>query len=462
MRQVHSTPDDARSWSGGRRPGRGLGAIGVAASLAVMLAMGSNLPMSAAQEKQAAPKAYVGLFGDNAVAVIDTATNKVVKTLPVPTGPEGLVASPDGTRVYASSAGDSTVSVISTVTDRVVSTIEVGKMPHGLSISRDGRQLLVAVWGASRVAVIDTVRNQVVAQLPVGNPHSIAISPDGRTAYVAAQKPGATELTVLDLTTRQQVGKVPLDKTPRAVNFSPDGKVIYFTQAGVNSVQVLDPQTNEIVAQIPTGPSPHLPIFTANGAYELTVVQGPSELAVINPSTRQIIGTVAVGKFPHWAAPTADGRTAYVTNEGANSVTIVDVEKQQVLGTIPVGAAPRKIVLQAMPAAKMGYLPAVRAWAGSLLALAAPSPALAAGEGGTVAVANFAFTPATLTVAEGGSVVWTNNDSIPHTSTSADKLWNSGPIQPGANFKMTFSKAGTYTYACQIHPFMQAKVVVAH
>jgi len=87
---------------------------------------------------------------------------------------------------------------------------------------------------------------------------------------------------------------------------------------------------------------------------------------------------------------------------------------------------------------------------------------LAAGEGGTVAVANFAFTPATLTVAEGGSVVWTNNDSIPHTSTSADKLWNSGPIQPGANFKMTFSKAGTYTYACQIHPFMQAKVVVAH
>jgi YVTN family beta-propeller protein len=460
MRQTNSIPNArARSW--GRRPRSGLGTIAIAATLAMMIAMGSNLAGSTAQANQAAPKAYVGLFGDNAVAVIDTATNQLVKTLPVPAGPEGLVASPDGTRVYASSAGDSTVSVISTVTDRVVSTIEVGKMPHGLSISRDGRQLLVAVWGASRVAVIDTVRNQVVAQIPVGNPHSIAISPDGRTAYVASQKPGATELTVLDLTTRQQVSKVPLDKTPRAVNFSPDGKIIYFTQAGVNSVQVLDPQTNEIVAQIPTGPSPHLPIFTANGAYELTVVQGPGELAVINPSTRQIIGTVAVGKFPHWAAPTADGRTAYVTNEGANSVSVVDVEKRQVLGTIPVGAAPRKIVLQAMPAAKIGYLSGVTAWAGSLLALGAPAPVMAAAsEGGTVAVANFAFTPPTLTVGEGGSVVWTNNDSIPHTSTSADKLWNSGPIQPGGSFKVTFSKPGTYTYACQIHPFMQAKVVV--
>src|SRR5262245_14028524 len=91
MRQIASTPNDAHFPSGGLRQGRSLGAFAVATALAVMLAMGSNLPMSAAQGKQAAPKAYVGLFGDNAVAVIDTATNRLVKTLPVPAGPEGLV-----------------------------------------------------------------------------------------------------------------------------------------------------------------------------------------------------------------------------------------------------------------------------------------------------------------------------------------------------------------------------------
>ena len=48
----------------------------------------------------AAPKAYVGLFKDDAVAVIDTAQNKVLGTIPVPKGPHGLVVTPDGRKVY--------------------------------------------------------------------------------------------------------------------------------------------------------------------------------------------------------------------------------------------------------------------------------------------------------------------------------------------------------------------------
>src|SRR5438128_1043882 len=85
-----------------------------------------------------APKVYVGLFKDDAVAVIDTAQNKVVSTISVPKGPHGLVMTPDGRKVYVSSDGASTVSVIDTATDRVVSSIDVGTNPHGLAISADG------------------------------------------------------------------------------------------------------------------------------------------------------------------------------------------------------------------------------------------------------------------------------------------------------------------------------------
>jgi len=50
---------------------------------------------------------------------------------------------------------------------------------------------------------------------------------------------------------------VPLDKTPRAIDASPDGKRVYFTLAGVSAVQILDTATNQIVAQIAVGVSPH-------------------------------------------------------------------------------------------------------------------------------------------------------------------------------------------------------------
>src|SRR6266700_6721281 len=52
-----------------------------------------------------APKVYVGLLKDDAVAVIDTAQNKVVSTISVPKGPHGLVMTPDGRKVYVSSDG---------------------------------------------------------------------------------------------------------------------------------------------------------------------------------------------------------------------------------------------------------------------------------------------------------------------------------------------------------------------
>ena len=409
----------------------------------------------------AAPKAYVGIFNDNAVAVIDTGTNRVLTTIPIPAGPHGLVISPDGLRVYASSDGASTVSVISTATDRVVSSIEVGKGPHGLAMSPDGRQVVVAVFGMSRVAVIDTVRNEVIGTIPVGNPHNIAISPDGRTAYVASQQPGAAALAILDLTTRRQVGSVALDKAPRALTFSPDGKALYFTLAGSESVQVLDPADNHIVTQIPVGASPHHPFFTPTGEYALVAVQGPGEVAVIDPHSRKVIGTVAVGKVPHWITTTSDGDTAYVTNEGANTISVVDVEKQKVLATIPVGNAPRKIVMQRglstrSSSVKAGPVATAAAPPGS-----APAPGqMEAGGADGIHIANFAFTPPALTVSPGQKVTWTNADSIPHTSTSADKRWNSGPLAPGASFSVTFDKPGTYVYGCSIHPFMQAKVIV--
>jgi hypothetical protein len=68
---------------------------------------------------------------------------------------------------------------------------------------------------------------------------------------VASQKQGATALVRLDLTAWKEVARVPVDKTPRGLELSPDGRRVFFTLAGVNAIQVLDIASNQIVAQIP-------------------------------------------------------------------------------------------------------------------------------------------------------------------------------------------------------------------
>jgi plastocyanin len=78
-----------------------------------------------------------------------------------------------------------------------------------------------------------------------------------------------------------------------------------------------------------------------------------------------------------------------------------------------------------------------------------------------VKIDNFTFAPVTLTVTAGTTVKWINRDDIPHTVVSEDKsTFKSKALDTDDSFSYTFTKPGTYTYFCSIHPKMTAKVVV--
>lgn len=78
--------------------------------------------------------------------------------------------------------------------------------------------------------------------------------------------------------------------------------------------------------------------------------------------------------------------------------------------------------------------------------------------GSTVAINNFAFSPSTLTVKKSDTVTWINEDSTTHTIKS--DTFNSGSLNKGDTFKFQFSQAGTFSYSCGIHPFMQGTIIV--
>jgi plastocyanin len=83
-----------------------------------------------------------------------------------------------------------------------------------------------------------------------------------------------------------------------------------------------------------------------------------------------------------------------------------------------------------------------------------------AGSGQAVAIKNFAFTPATVTVSANGTVTWANGDTTAHTVTF-DNGPDCGNVAAGATVTATFSSAGTYAYHCTIHPSMKGSVTVS-
>lgn len=88
----------------------------------------------------------------------------------------------------------------------------------------------------------------------------------------------------------------------------------------------------------------------------------------------------------------------------------------------------------------------------------AQTQAPASGQTAAISIEGFAFSPASLTISAGTTVVWTNNDSVGHNIKS--DAFNSPMLSQGQTFQFKFDTKGTYEYTCGVHPSMKGQIIV--
>ena len=96
----------------------------------------------------------------------------------------------------------------------------------------------------------------------------------------------------------------------------------------------------------------------------------------------------------------------------------------------------------------------------------APAASTGGGKSASVQMKNIAFTPTAVTVAKGGTVKWTNEDTVGHDVTKKSgpgpkfRSGAAGGLQKGDTFQQKFTTPGTVHYVCTVHPNMKATVTV--
>ena len=82
----------------------------------------------------------------------------------------------------------------------------------------------------------------------------------------------------------------------------------------------------------------------------------------------------------------------------------------------------------------------------------------------TVAIRGYKFVPETVTVHQGDSVEWKNEDDVLHTATADSQAqkpaFDSGSISKEAPWRYVAATKGTYNYTCTIHPNMKGELIV--
>ena len=74
----------------------------------------------------------------------------------------------------------------------------------------------------------------------------------------------------------------------------------------------------------------------------------------------------------------------------------------------------------------------------------------------TVTIESMRFQPEALDLTSGDTIVWVNNDLVPHTATSETGGFDSKEIQPGKSWSYVIERKGDFAYTCTFHPTMKA------
>ncbi len=180
---------------------------------------------------------------------------------------------------------------------------------------------------------------RTLAVLDVGqNPHQIAFTADGETAFIAAA--GSDRVTTVDVNSLTVVGHIPVGDTPLGVAVLPDGQGIAVSRFGADVVARFAFDAAEPTGALETGGAPSLLVGPLPEDRYLVSVEQANKMWVMNAAEFTLEVAYSTGNRPFPPAATSDGRMAFAPNYDDGTVSVIDLENHAVIDTVAVGERP--------------------------------------------------------------------------------------------------------------------------
>jgi PQQ-dependent catabolism-associated beta-propeller protein len=255
-------------------------------------------------------KIMVACTDSNAADLIDPATGKSLRRIPLGDEPEAFDLSPDGKTIYVSNEDEAETSFIDAATGKTLQSIKVGQEPEGVKVSADGKTLYVTSEVASLVHVIDVATAKITKNVKVGKrPRRMAITPDGKELWVTNELDAS--VSIVATATHTVVGTLKFEvKGARAQDITPVGI-----------------------------------LMTRDGKRAFVALGKANHVAFVDVASRKVNNLVLVGKRAWNVALDKAEAKLLVVNGLSDDVTVVDVAGAKAIKSIPVGRVPYGVAI---------------------------------------------------------------------------------------------------------------------
>ena len=263
--------------------------------------------------------------------------------------------------------GDQDISLVDPVTRRLIATVNVdGITGHEVAVSPDGRTAYVPIYGNSgvgrpgtdgnKLVAIDLASRKIIGALQFDHgvrPHCVLYNPHDRLLYVTTELDQS--ITLVDPHTLKIVGAIPTGQAQsHMLALSPDGRFGYTANVEPGTVSVLNIAARKTVAIIPISANTQRISISNDGRMVFTADQTTPRLAVIDTATNTIKTWITLPSIGYGTAPTTDGYWLLVALRTKNKVAVVDLKALKVVRTINVPDTPTEILVR--PDGRVAYV----------------------------------------------------------------------------------------------------------
>jgi len=272
---------------------------------------------------------------------------------------EAQAAFKSGTLVVLNKS-DNTASLVDAKTLKVIGTAATGDGPHEVAVSPDGRFAYVANYGRQTpghtLSVIDLKEQKAAGTIDLGEytrPHGIVVSKNGQRIYVTCE--GSKAVVVVDAKERKVSHAIPTNQdVSHMIVLTPDETRAYTANIGSGTVTALDLVKREVITHITIGAGAEGIDISPDGKTVYAAARAANNLSKIDTISNTVVRQVETNAVPIRVKLTPDGRRVLVSNAGAGTLQVFDANTLEAVKQIQVGRGPVGILIE--PSGQRAYV----------------------------------------------------------------------------------------------------------
>ncbi len=254
------------------------------------------------------------------------------------------------------------LALVDPATQKVLVKLPTGLGPHEVAVSPDGRTAYVSNFGrysvypagdtehdkaGNTITVIDLVDRKVKATFDLGThtgPHGMIVSHDGKLVWATSETPQA--VLELDSSTGKILHVWDTNQVrSHMIVATPNEMKFYVTNTVSGSVSVVDRSSGEVKV-VATGPGTEGIAISPDGKEVWAASRLDDKIEIISTATDSIVASFpSGGKGPKRMDFTPDGTQVWVTNPSSNQTTVFDARGRELIATLVLSKSPSGVFI---------------------------------------------------------------------------------------------------------------------